>query len=115
MSVDIIIHVFENGLTKEDLRAFFSHTLGSKYFNLLRDDHKANEVATDKMELTDQFNLCEVSWDTPTWAQKIINIIGEDLPFIDNDLIEKIRPHADQNLIFWLEQHKGKQIFVVFW
>jgi hypothetical protein len=115
MSVDIAIHVYENGLTEEDLDAFFSNCLGSKYFDISKNNYKAFENVYDKIADTDNFVLGEVSWDIPHWMQSILGCIGEDLPIIDADLIGKIEPHARPDLIQWLEEREGKQIFVVFW
>lgn len=115
MSVDVVIHILDNNITEKDISMFFSNCLGSKHFNLSRYNPKEFDRLYDKFMNTTKFDLCEVIDHPYPDDQKIINIIREALPTIDDSLINKIRPHARDDLLLWLEEHKGKQIFIVHW
>lgn len=98
MSADLSIHVFE-GITEEDLRMFFSSSLGSKYFDFKQTNEEWFD-SYDKIASTPEIWVGEVSWlkaalfedaDTfiPNTIAKVTEIIGEDLPIIDDSLLKK--------------------------
>lgn len=117
MSVDVVIHIFENDLTEEDLSMFFSNCLGSKHFNLDKHNYEESDKVSRKVEKTDQYLLWEVSDSAPDWIQTIVDdIIGEDLPEVTDDLISRIKEFYDYpGLLQWLTKNKNKRIFVVYW
>lgn len=137
MGADLHIHVYE-GLTEGDLRNFFGHTLGSKYFSMFMQDHKRWEEAYTKISETNQMWIGSVSWlkaglfedeesFVPQTVGEISELIGEELPVLDDELIEKILNTFDlpnvtgyslndkEKVREWLMQNKGKQIFTVSW
>jgi hypothetical protein len=135
MSADLNIHIFE-GITERDLAIFCANTIGSKYFNPGKLGDKWDKVC-EKIGSTDQINVGEVSWlkaalfDSdefiPDPIGNICEIIGEDLPVIDDILIAKINvamklPNktsyslaSGELIIKWLEARRGKRIFTVSW
>lgn len=134
MAADLHIHIYE-GITENDLARFFSHVLGSKYFNMFtrnraEGDYKAGE--------TPGVWIGEVSWlkaalfedaenYIPSPVQIINDLIGEDLPVLDEDLLGKIlaaleQPNSTQYCIaepkqveLFLRQHMGKRLFTISW
>lgn len=137
MAADLHIHVFE-GVTEQDLADFNSNTLGSKYFNPRSVAEKSNDTSYDKICETPQIWIGEVSWlkaalfeDSenfiPSTVMRISELIGEDLPVLDDELIAGILAAFDapndtsyslankNEVAAFLEQHKGKQVFTVSW
>lgn len=138
MAADLSIHVAEN-ITEDDLRAFFSNTLGSKYFNPRsgpRNDRQ--RAAWESVSSSPSVWIGEVSWlkaalfeepktFIPDTVGQIYQIIGEDLPVIDDDLIRKVMAAFDSKnattydlanpseVKEFLESHKGKRAFTVSW
>jgi hypothetical protein len=134
MSADLCIHIFE-GIAEEDLAEFNSHTFGSKYFDLSKKSF-SNEVF-DKILGTERIDVGEVSWlkaavtdsdeFVPGPIGKLVDIIGEDLPVIDDELIAKIGEamkvpnksgysiKSEHDVVTWLQARKGKRIFTVSW
>jgi hypothetical protein len=141
MAADLHIHVFpEGGLTEEDFANFFSHSLGSKWFNLGSRDYFDKEVEASRNKVMETENLWvgEVSWlkaalfgdeDTfvPGPVAQVNGIIGEDLPIIDDALIGRIREalrvanttsyevSREDEVVAFLELHKGKRAFTISW
>jgi len=133
MAADLSIHVFE-GVTEEDLAAFFSHTLGSKYMDLNRRTDLGVHL---KISDTPGIWIGEVSWlkaaitgdmeYVPGPVQSVQETIGEDLPEVDDALIARIMAAFDiPNLTAYhiaepaevrsfLEAHRGKRLFTVSW
>lgn len=138
MAADLKIHVFE-GITEEDLKVFSSDTLGSKHFSFgVKTDWDAWDQVYYKIAATPSVSLGEVSWlkaaifedgekYVPQALELIQRIIGEDLPIIDNELIEKIVEALDTDnktgysltnaepVKKFLKTHKGKKVFTVSW
>lgn len=139
MAADLHIHVLE-GVTEDDLRCFHAHTLGSKYFNLHRRECDRDYNCRHWRAVTDsaQIWIGEVSWlkamlleDTETYVPAVVGVIreliGEELPTIDDELILKVREAfastndtaygiADvDDVITFLEAHRGKKVFTVSW
>lgn len=139
MSADLHLHIFE-GITEEDLAAFFVNTIDSKYWAGLSTwiDGISIDDAYDRIVNTPQIWVGEVSWlkaamldnsedFVPSAVQAINARIGEDLPVIDDDLITDIVGAFDlenittyelaspQEIRKFLEEHKGKRIFTVSW
>lgn len=137
MAADLHIHVFSDGeLTEGDFRAFFSHTLGSKWFapTAGRRDTESRERISD----TKNVWVGEVSWlkaavcdDAATFVPdpiaRVHELIGEEWPVVDDALIAQIGAamrlenatsyrlaDVDEVLAF-LERHKGKRAFTVSW
>ena len=145
MAADLHIHIFE-GITKEDLKDFFSCTMGSKYFNpdCLAKSGNARIIHKKKLKIasevmnTPMIWVGEVSWlksqltqdeDTyvPQTVAEIYKIIGEKLPEIDDELIDKIKEalgkpnttgykiSSKKPIIMFLEKYRGKRVFMINW
>ena len=139
MAADLHIHVME-GVTEDDLRCMNAHTLGSKYFNLGRRACDTDYDCRHYRAVVDspQIWVGEVSFlkamlleDTETYipsvVQKIVNLIAEEQPVIDDDLIAGVRAAFDNpnettysvadvdEVIAFLELHRGKKVFYVSW
>jgi hypothetical protein len=134
MSADLHIHVFE-GITRKDLAAFFSHTLGSKYFNI---SAPRPDGISAKIEKTPNVWIGEVSWlgasfsddpdaFVPQTVGLIYGAIGENLPVLDKRLRKKIlgafdaenptsyRLTTPETVQVFLNEHMGKRVFMVSW
>lgn len=150
MAADLHIHVFAEGeLTEENFRAYFSNTLGSKWFNPLSCG-MANAVEHLRRPVGDAPSVWvgEVSWlkaallgddesYIPEAVEAVNSIIGEDLPVVDDEMIEKIRAalclsnrttrpggvhggagygvSEPRDVCAFLEQHRGKRAFTISW
>lgn len=137
MAADLHIHVVTDDLQEGAIDAFFSHTLGSKYFG----GHFSEEERTtafSRIADTPSIWIGEVSWlkaalfgdsETfiPSTVQLVQDAIGEDLPTLDDALARKILAafeaknatgyelaSADAVRAF-LDEHKGKRLFTVSW
>ena len=135
MAADLHIHIFE-GITEEDLADFNSHTLGSKYFDLRRPQRSLLDNPAGE---TPNVWIGEVSWlkaglfedgeqaYIPDTVREISRLIGEDLPVLDDELIKKIGDAFDlpnqtgyslsegEEVLAFLEQHKGKKAYTISW
>jgi len=139
MSADMHIHIFE-GIEEKDLKIFFSNTIGSKYCLPIgvKVSDEAWEKAYEKIANTPNIWIGEVSWlkagltsnpekYVPAPIQKISDIIGEDLPKIDDELIQKVENALrlknttsyqvanPKDVVKFLKKHKGKKVFTVSW
>ena len=138
MSADLHIHVLE-GVEERDIAILESSSLGSKYSSLF--NHHTTEqydAAYDKIGNSPNIWIGSVSWlkagllddydrYVPSTVEEISNLIGEDLPTLDEELIAKIvkafdLPNntsyelAERNAVReFLEKHKGKKVFTVSW
>jgi len=140
MAADLHIHIFE-GITLKDLELFFENTLGSRWFKsdpslcLRLEDEKP---VYERVINTPNIWVGEVSWlkamvfekpadFIPQAIGKIHEIIGEELPDIDDILIHDIKcamtlPNSTgyslanaESILEFLEQHRGKKVFTVSW
>jgi hypothetical protein len=140
MGADLHIHVYE-GLTENDLKAFFSNTLGSKYFVGffgIRTSHEDWRKALDKIMKTKNVNVGECSWlkaallnddesFIPDTIGAINELIGEELPTLDENLKNKIIEafafpnktsydiNKKERVEKFLEENMGKKLFTVSW
>jgi hypothetical protein len=137
MAADLYIHVFE-GITEEDLANFFAGIMGSKYFSLVGYDSQKYMEASDKIQNTPAVWIGEVSWlkaaltedekkYVPSTVGAVEEAIGEDLPVLDDSLIERIlaafklknktnyRLANPREVKRFLQKHKGKKVFTVSW
>lgn len=149
MGADMHIHVITDDFTEEDYKIFESSTIGSKYFRYKIGERDKNftDLALS-CEATPHVWVGEVSWlkaalfedndkyiPNTVWA--FAEIIGEDFPTIDDDLIKQIeeafelenntvRPDgvfegkgyslADKdNVVRFLKSHMGEKVFTVSW
>jgi hypothetical protein len=139
MSADLYIHACPAGTIPEWVfKTFFRATLGSKYCNLKeRFDRHADREAHKVMCGAPSIWVGEVSWlkasltgcddFVPNTVAAVSEAIGEDLPTIDEALIQQINETFDlpndtgyelaskEDIVSWLESHKGEQAFVVNW
>jgi hypothetical protein len=141
MSADLHIHICE-GITEDDLRKFNSHTIGSKHFDLDFEDDEPDQFSEgsrfNRIANTPNIWVGEVSWlkaalfgsseeFIPSAVGNISELIGEELPTIDDALIEKVREAMavdnstgyrlaeTEKVLEFLGQHVGKKVFVVSW
>lgn len=135
MAADLHIHVFE-GIAETDLAMFNSGTFGSKWFGSCSGNRSID--CFSRIADTPNVWIGEVSWlkaalsgdeasYIPDAVAKISELIGEDLPVLDDALIGKIlaaleSPNdtgyglANQTTVQeFLTQHKGKPVFTVSW
>lgn len=139
MSADLHLHIFE-GIVEDDLKVFFSNSLGSKYCNVPSRGAGNDDWNKSFTKLADTPNIWigSVSWlkaglsgdsDTfvPSTIGKVQELIGEDLPTLDDDLIQRILDafklenktsyslQQVQCVKKFLDEHKGKKVFTVSW
>jgi hypothetical protein len=141
MAADLHIHVYE-GLTEEDMRIFFSNTIGSKHcpFPFMPEISPEDErKVLAKIHKTPNIWIGEVSWlkaamfedgdsYVPDPVAKVSEIVGEDLPVIDDEFIKKIvealgaenktsydTEKDEDSVRAFLEKHKGKKVFTISW
>ena len=142
MGADLHIHVMTEDMTEEDFKYFFSHTLGSKWFTINRNyDTFGNDRGKLAMErVMNSPNVGIGEWSTlsalvyddsktfkPAPMQEVYDIIGESLPVIDDELIDRIKKamqienttdylvRSGEEIVKFLEEHKGKRVFTVSW
>ncbi len=142
MGADLHIHVMTEDMEEEDFRYFFSHTLGSKWFTMSRTyDSFASDRGRLAMDrVVNSPNVSVGEWSTlkaavfddaetfkPAPMQEVHDIIGESLPVIDDDLIDRVKQamqiknttsytvSSGEKIIEFLEEHKGKRAFTVSW
>jgi len=136
MAADLHIHIFE-GITEKDLAGFFANTWGSKYFNLGRgsswDDPSRRKVGNTPQIWVGGVSCLKAALfeDSesfiPDPVGAISELVGEDLPVIDDSFIVKIKEamaipnetgyslaNAEEIVVF-LEEHKGKRVFTISW
>ena len=140
MAADLHIHVLE-GITENDLQIFNSNTFGSKYFDLSRMQPSSEEwdKVYDKISDAPNIWIGEVSWlkaalcddaeqFVPDSVAMIHELIGEDLPVLNDELIAKILKamglknetsygieDGEDDIQKFLQKHKGKKVFTVSW
>lgn len=137
MAADLHIHIFD-GITEDDLRIFFSNTVGSKYFNLFGTDEDRDYKIHDKIANTPNIWIGEVSWlkaalledsdrFVPSTVERINTVIGEDLPILTEELIAEILKSFElenktnynlakrEDIEKFLDENKGKRVFTVSW
>lgn len=149
MSADLHIHAFPPGFedAEEHMRCFFSNHLGSRYFAPLG-GHRCRTSAASQLECvhwtavseSDNVWIGEVSWlkagllnddgYIPEPVQAVQDVIGEDLPVLDNDLLQRVLTaagapneraghysilHSTSGVAEWLVAHVGCRLFTVSW
>ena len=148
MAADLHIHIFE-GITEDDLRIMDSSNLGSKYFNPHdKLSWEERSKVYEKVGNTPNIWIGEVSWlkaglmedsDTfiPNTVGDISELVGEDLPVIDDNFIKKVVVAFEQSnntkkedgvwsgagyslanpkeVKTFLKTHKGKKVFQISW
>jgi len=142
MAADLHIHVRTDDMKDRDFEIFFSNSLGSKYchFPMMRKwDEDLERAAEKRIFATPNIWIGEVSWlkaalfedgeETfiPDTVAKVQEIIGEDQPVIDEELIQKVMDAfteknktqytiaKPQEVWAFLESHKGKKAFTISW
>jgi hypothetical protein len=137
MAADLHIHVVPDDLEEGVIAAFFSNTLGSKYFGG-RFSEEEKHAAFPRIADTPNVWIGEVSWlkaalfgdsgtFVPSTVQLVQDAIGEDLPTLTDELEQKILAAfaaanetgyslatVDEVRAF-LTEHKGKRLFTVSW
>jgi hypothetical protein len=144
VAADLHIHVLTDVVTSEDLADFFASHLGSKWFDMgrasrLQHNYEAMMANHKKIGDTPNVWIGEVSWlkadltdDAETFVPdpigKIHDLIGEELPTLDDETIAKIvailravpnqtqyRVTTPEKVMEFLVQHRGKRVFQVSW
>ncbi len=136
MAADLHIHVF-TGMTEDDLAAFRNNHMGSRHFGAVPYNQRRWDKACDRIAATPQVWVGEVSWlksalfgddsYVPDAIAGVSDIIGEDLPVVDDDLIARIAealgrenttPYEvadDEDVLAFLHKHQGERVFTVSW
>lgn len=138
MAADLYIHVFE-GVTEADLAAFNGNVLGSKWFNEdFSKPQEWDEALHMRIHETPKVWIGEVSWlkaamldDSETYipspVQAVFDLVGEELPVLDEDLLGKllaalvlsnsmdytVATPDEVGVFLW--SHLGKRLFTVSW
>ena len=135
MGADLYIHIFE-GLEENDLKVFFTNTMGSKWFALTRYPEKKQERVRDRVLDTTSVWIGSVSWlkaglfdDNETFIPDTVDVIsdlvGEELSVLTDELIVKILDAFDlenktgyelntkEDVAKFLNTHKGKRVFKI--
>jgi hypothetical protein len=140
MSADLHIHIKSAEVTDEVLRVFFASTLGSKYFAIgdYNPEHLRWPQAYDIVAASPNVWVGEVSWlkaalfedgdrFVPSPVQKIHELIGENLPVLDQALYQQLLDalrlpnqtsylvENDHAVAKFLQAHFGAQLFTVSW
>jgi hypothetical protein len=143
MSADLAIHIRTEAVTLEVLKAFFSNSLGSPYFNPvsmgMMMQSGAHDRAFDIIADTPSVNVGEVSWlkalvfddpdafipDPVQQVKDLIDSSGNTV--ITDELIDQVQaamqaPNdtgydvSDSNkIVEFLKTHKGARAFTVSW
>jgi hypothetical protein len=140
MAADLHIHILE-GATEQDIALFFTNTMGSKYFNP-QSCGVLNEprirASRERIYKTPSVWIGEVSWlkaalsedaetFVPSTVASVSETIGEDLPVIDQPLIEKILAAFDlpnntgyglatkKEVAEFFNKYLGKRAFTISW
>lgn len=116
MSVDVKIHVFDDKtLSIYDLEMLFSHTLGSKYFDLTKEiSLEEDNRIWQKIANTESICIEEVIDSFSPKTEYILTLIGESLPTVDDNLISSLKK-IDVDIGNWISQYRGKKLFWVSW
>lgn len=138
MAADLHIHAFKPGtLTTKHFKAFFGRCLGSKWWNMFS-DNGFNTPEYNEVSDTPNVWVGEVSWlkssaceDHETFIPDAVGavseIIGEELPVINEELIAKIETalglknqtsydvSEPNEIIAFLREHIGWQAFQISW
>lgn len=141
MAADLHIHAMQ-GVTEDDLACFFSTTLGSRWCRFPFGGRCGNSTNCSHWRAvidSPDVWIGEVSWlkagltgddsFVPEPVQAVHDLIGENLPVLDDDLKEKIlralgaqnrrAPHydttKDEGIVGWLDAHIGERLFTVSW
>ncbi len=146
MSADLHIHVITDECTEDHVAIMLSNTLGTRFFDgffvenrrqIYEKEHGIGSIST-LVNSTPNIWIGEVSWlkagmsgDEETYIPdtvgEIHDIIGEEFPIIDDQLIKKIsdafnlpnhtsyRLQTKEKAIEFLEANKGKKAFTISW
>jgi len=140
MAADVHLHILE-GVTEEEVKLFLSNRLGSKYYDesKYQEHEKRYDELVEKMANTPQVWVGEVSWlkawltgdkeaFVPSAVEKVTEVIGEDFPVIDDELIRKVEEamklgsgkseyevNDPEEVVNFLKEHKGKKVFWITW
>ena len=143
MSADLIIHLYTDGsITDEQFGVFFRDHLGSRWARFcpkgVKWGDERHRDAWDAVLKTDYISVggnsalkAMIFGDLATYVPGPVDVtfelIGEDHPFVTDELIAKFREKASaDNLTSYscsalskiandLENHKGKRAFLVNW
>ena len=144
MAAALYIHVLTDEFTEEHYKAFQSNAIGGKYWGGFFRDVQGEFEKKHNCDLyllcadTPQIWVGEVSWlkaalfedqdsFVPPPVQAVADIIGEDFPMIDDELITKIEAALGldnatgysvcehSGVIDFLKEHKGEKAFCISW
>ncbi len=138
MSADLHVHVM-TGVTEDELALFKCNTFGSRFFDMsrYREHDRMYDSLFSKMSDTPNEWVGEVSWlkagimgsdeYIPDPVQAVSDIVGEDLPVIDDEFIKKIADamglensttyvvSTGGKLCEFLSKYKGERVFTISW
>jgi hypothetical protein len=148
VAADLHIHALGE-LSEDDVCCFFGHMFGSKHFRWHAADRCIDGVTKswrcphqERVTRSDSVWVGRVSWlkaalfsddrYIPEAVQQVHDIIGEDLPLLDEQLLEQILEAAeipntraswydtvmdrgDPEIVVWLRDHMNQRLFTVSW
>lgn len=144
MAADLHIHVFTDEFTEEHYKTFSSNSIGSRFFRPEEPDYDKQFEKENGCNLYDLLAetpcvwIGEVSWlkaglfndvesFVPDAVMKINGLIDEDFPVIDDKFIKDVADALDlenatsydlakkEDVVSFLEEHKGKRVFTISW
>jgi hypothetical protein len=143
MSAELCIHVMTDDLTEEEVKILLGGSLGSKWFDwqAMAWNQRTGryDAVMRKVSETPHVVVGDVSWlkaalfeggedeFVPDTIGAVASIIGEDLPVLDEDLVNRIigayeLPNrtnyelaAPEPVVEFLRAHQGQRIFTVSW
>lgn len=128
MSVQVQLHVLDNGVTEADVIAQASMTLGSKYFSWAGVAMGNSPGGLDPtMKIAERAPGVVVgdrsAFDGADDVSAVMEAVGEDFPEIDDDLTERVlkpllaagNTETAGKVDEFLHEHRGKRAFVVAW
>ena len=145
MGADLVIHVVEGAFSEEDLRRWFSHTIGSRYCPLtaITEDSTREEVIAafdaqgnegrddlwERWDKTDQVfvGVCSAGATPPPLVDLITDLFGPHDTVVSDEILAKVREWNEKEnrsgyrsavkseVLAFLEANKGKRVACVAW
>jgi len=138
MGADLHIHIVGT-LTEQDFKILFSHSLGSKYFDMsAQNDFEEEQKVWERVSENPEIWIGEVSWlkasltedkekYIPSTVMTVSELIGENQPILDEELKSSILAAFDlanstqydlaskKEVEEWLDKNMGERLFTISW
>lgn len=128
MSVQVQLHVLDNGVTEADVIALAAGTLESKYFSWSGVSRMNAAGGLDvTLKIADKAPGVVIgdrsAFDEADEVSEVMSVVGEDFPVVDDELTQRVlKPllaagnnDAAGRVDEFMHEHKGKRAFVVAW